>query len=82
MILFTQKALIIEGKGGNNMAKAFPQKVAEAVLKKSFSHIPLKPGETPQDNPFLAERRGSIPLQPLKTKPKVEDSDNRDSRKP
>ena len=63
------------------MAKALPQKVAEAVLKKSFSHIPLKSGETPQDNPFLAERIGSG-FQPLKTKPKVEDSVNSASRKP
>lgn len=64
------------------MAKALPERVAEAVLKKSFSYIPLKPGETAQDNPFLLERRGSTPLQPLKIKPKGEGADNASLRKP
>lgn len=49
------------------MAKTLSQKVAEEVLRKSFSYIPLKAGENPQDNPFLRERARSIQLRPIKT---------------
>lgn len=76
---YAESAYNIMEKGVICMAKALPQKVAEAVLKKSFSHIALKPWETPQDNPFLAERSR---LQLLKTKPEAEDSVNSAPRKP
>lgn len=49
------------------MEKALAQKVAEEVLRKSFSYISLKAGEKPQDNPFLRERARSMQLRPIKT---------------
>lgn len=62
------------------MAKALPQRVAEAILKKSFTHIPLTPGEMPEDNPFLLERPSAPRMKPMTTR--TEDSANASSRRP
>lgn len=46
-------------KDSNSANRILAQKIAEAELKKSFTHIPLKPGETSRDNPFLAGQPNS-----------------------
>ena len=48
------------------MEKTLSQKVAEAIFQKSVSYIPLKAGETPQDNPFLPKQR----VRPVKSNSK------------
>ena len=53
-------------RGGGLVEKTLSQKVAEAIFQKSVSYIPLKAGETPQDNPFLPKQR----VRPVKSNSK------------
>jgi hypothetical protein len=61
----------MRGAGGGVMdKKTLSQKVADVVIQKSFSYIPLKRGEKPQDNPFLREGMRLKDLRHVKNSPR------------